>query len=91
MTRRVLCAVLSAGMLVAGAVTRGYAQGLTAHLSGVVTDTAGGVMPGATITIENVGTNFNYVTGAQTDANFGKLTGATLSARRNQLGVRFTF
>jgi hypothetical protein len=34
---------------------------------------------------------FNYVTGAQTDANFGKLTGATLSARRIQLGARFTF
>jgi hypothetical protein len=34
---------------------------------------------------------FNYVTGMQTDANFGKLTGATLSARRIQLGVRFTF
>jgi hypothetical protein len=34
---------------------------------------------------------FNYVTGVQTDANFGKLTGATLSARRIQLGVRFTF
>lgn len=31
------------------------------------------------------------VTGVQTDANFGKLTGATLSARRIQLGVRFTF
>jgi hypothetical protein len=34
---------------------------------------------------------FNYVTGAQTDANFGKLTGATLSARRIQLGARFSF
>ena len=34
---------------------------------------------------------FNYVTGAQTDANFGKLTGATQSARRIQLGVRFQF
>ncbi len=34
---------------------------------------------------------FNYVTGAQTDANFGKLTGRTLSARRIQLGARFMF
>ncbi len=34
---------------------------------------------------------FNYLTGAQTDANFGKLTGATQSARRIQLGARFTF
>jgi hypothetical protein len=34
---------------------------------------------------------FNYVTGAQTDTAFGSLTGATLSARRIQLGARFTF
>jgi hypothetical protein len=34
---------------------------------------------------------FDYVTGAQTDANFGRLTGATQSARRIQFGVRFTF
>ena len=34
---------------------------------------------------------FNYVTGAQTDTQFGSLTGATLSARRIQLGARFTF
>ena len=34
---------------------------------------------------------FNYVTGAQTDTAFGSLTGETLSARRIQLGARFTF
>lgn len=34
---------------------------------------------------------FNYQTGEQTDTNFGKLTGATLSARRIQLAARFTF
>jgi hypothetical protein len=34
---------------------------------------------------------FNYVTGVQTDTAFGSLTGATLSARRIQLGARFTF
>ena len=34
---------------------------------------------------------FNYVTGAQTDTAFGSLTGNTLSARRIQLGARFTF
>jgi hypothetical protein len=34
---------------------------------------------------------FDYTTGALTDANFGKLTGATLSARRIQLAARFTF
>jgi hypothetical protein len=34
---------------------------------------------------------FNFLTGEQTDAAFGSLTGATLSARRIQLGARFTF
>jgi hypothetical protein len=34
---------------------------------------------------------FNYQTGEQTDTAFGSLTGATFSARRIQLGVRFTF
>jgi hypothetical protein len=34
---------------------------------------------------------FDYRTGEQTDTNFGRLTGATQSARRIQLGVRFTF
>jgi len=34
---------------------------------------------------------FNYTTGAQTDTAFGSLTGNTLSARRIQLGARFTF
>jgi hypothetical protein len=34
---------------------------------------------------------FNYVTGVMDDANFGKLTGRTLSARRIQLGARFQF
>jgi hypothetical protein len=34
---------------------------------------------------------FNYNTGVQTDTAFGSLTGATLSARRIQLGARFTF
>src|SRR4029077_16669915 len=33
------------------------AQGLTGQISGVVTDTGGGVMPGATVTVKNVGTN----------------------------------
>jgi hypothetical protein len=34
---------------------------------------------------------FNFQTGEQTDVAFGSLTGATFSARRIQLGIRFTF
>jgi hypothetical protein len=40
----------------------------------------------------NTTATFDYTTGALTNANtFGRLTGATNSARRIQLGVRFTF
>ena len=42
-------------------------------------------------TAVNTGATFDYVTGAQTNTNFGKLTGATNNARRIQLGARFTF
>lgn len=42
-------------------------------------------------TAADTSAQFNYVTGEQTDANFGKLTGATQSARRIQLAARFTF
>jgi hypothetical protein len=42
-------------------------------------------------TATDTSATFNYVTGEMNDANFGKLTGATLSARRIQLGARFTF
>jgi hypothetical protein len=42
-------------------------------------------------TATDTSATFNYVTGEQTDTNFGKLTGATLSARRIQLAARFMF
>jgi hypothetical protein len=42
-------------------------------------------------TATDTSATFDYQTGAQTDANFGRLTGATQSARRIQLGARFTF
>jgi hypothetical protein len=43
-----------------------HAQGLTSQISGVVTDTGGGVIPGATVVVKNVGTNLvrETVTGA---------------------------
>jgi outer membrane receptor protein involved in Fe transport len=42
-------------------------------------------------TATDTSATFNYVTGVMDDGNFGKLTGATLSARRIQLGARFQF
>ncbi len=66
MSNRFCSAVLALAMIVAGAATRADAQGLTGQISGVVTDTGGGVMPGATVTVKNVGTNLTReaVTGA---------------------------
>ena len=51
-TRRVLCAV-ALGLLLAVPV---HAQVTTADLVGRVTDTSGGVLPGATVTLTNEGT-----------------------------------
>ena len=60
--------VLAAALLAALGANVGTlnAQGLTGQISGVVTDTGGGVMPGATVTVKNVGTNLvrETVTGA---------------------------
>ncbi len=43
-------------------------------------------------TAVNTNAEFNFTTGALTNANeFGRLTGATNSARRIQLAARFTF
>ena len=70
MSHRFISALLALAMIVAGAATRADAQGLTAHLSGVVTDTGGGVMPGATVTIKNVGTNLTKETVTGPDGAF---------------------
>jgi hypothetical protein len=42
-------------------------------------------------TTVNTAAVFDYLTGKQTNAAFGQLTGATRDARRIQLGARFTF
>ena len=57
MSHRFISALLALAMIVAGAATRADAQSLTGQISGVITDTGGGVMPGATVTVKNVGTN----------------------------------
>jgi carboxypeptidase family protein len=44
-------------MVVACAAPRVFAQGLTGQISGVVTDSSGGLLPGATVVVKNVGTN----------------------------------
>src|SRR5687767_15283074 len=51
--RTLLCALLA----IFAPFTPAFAQGTAASLSGVVTDTAGGVVPGATVVVKNLGTN----------------------------------
>jgi Carboxypeptidase regulatory-like domain/TonB-dependent Receptor Plug Domain len=46
------------------------AQGLTGQISGTVTDTTGGVLPGVTIAIRNVGTGLTRDTVSGTDGTF---------------------
>jgi carboxypeptidase family protein len=64
--------VLAALVLLAAAVpaTRVEAQGLTGQISGIVTDSGGGVMPGATVTVKNVGTNGTREAVTGTDGTF---------------------
>jgi Carboxypeptidase regulatory-like domain len=46
------------------------AQGLTGQISGAVTDSTGGVLPGVTVTIKNVGTGLTRDTVTGTDGAF---------------------
>jgi hypothetical protein len=47
-----------------------HAQGLTGQISGTVTDGTGGVLPGAVVTIRNVGTGLTRETVTGTDGAF---------------------
>ena len=58
MRQRLVRVLLSVAMLIGGAFPASVlAQGLTGQISGTVTDAGGGVMPGATVSIKNAGTN----------------------------------
>ena len=69
-------AVLAAAHLSADRV---HAQGLTGQISGTVVDSGGGVMPGATVTLKNAGTNAvrDTVTGADGTFVFPDLLAGT--------------
>ena len=62
MRYRLARVVLAVAMLVLG--TQGFveAQGLTGQITGVVTDSSGGVLPGVTVAIKNVGTGLTRET-----------------------------
>jgi hypothetical protein len=69
-SKRLCCVLLVLAICAAGAVSRAWAQGLTGQISGLVTDTGGGVLPGATVTIKNVGTNLTRETITGPDGAF---------------------
>ena len=53
-----------------GAMSSARAQGLTGQISGTVTDSGGGVLPGASVVIKNAGTNSTRETVTGTDGSF---------------------
>jgi hypothetical protein len=77
---RLVRVVLTVTMLLGGALAASVlAQGLTGQITGTVTDSGGGVMPGATVSIKNAGTNQvrESVTGADGAFTFPDLLAGT--------------
>ncbi len=72
MTSRLSRIVFVVAVLVAigGATSSVRAQGLTGQISGTVTDSGGGVLPGATVVIKNAGTNSTRETVTGADGAF---------------------
>jgi hypothetical protein len=63
MTRAVLWRTLMCALVaIFASTTPAFAQGTAASLSGVVTDTAGGVVPGASVIVKNVATGVSSET-----------------------------
>ena len=62
--------VVAVLVAIVGATGSVRAQGLTGQISGTVTDSGGGVLPGATVTIKNAGTNATRETVSGTDGSF---------------------
>ncbi len=76
-------------VLVVGA-SRAHAQGLTGQISGVVTDSSQGVLPGATVTIRNAGTNLvrEAVSGADGSFIFPDLLAGIYDVRVTMSGFK---
>ena len=60
MTRGFLRIVLCALVAISASIAPAFAQGSASSLSGVVTDTAGGVVPGATVVVKNTATGVTF-------------------------------
>ena len=72
MTCRLFRTLLTAGVIAAALIVPRFAngQGLTGQISGTVADAGGGVMPGATVTLKNAGTNATRDTITAPDGTF---------------------
>ena len=57
-------------VIAAGTISDLDAQGLTGQISGIVADSSGGVLPGATVVITNAGTNTTRETTTGADGAF---------------------
>ena len=79
MRHRLVRVLLAVAMLVSSLTASALAQGLTGQISGTVTDAGGGVMPGATVSIKNAGTNQarEAITGADGAFQFPDLLAGT--------------
>jgi Carboxypeptidase regulatory-like domain len=67
---RLASLVVALAIAVLGIGRLAQAQGLTGQISGAVTDSTGGVLPGVTVTIKNVGTGLTRETVTGTDGAF---------------------
>ena len=88
-----LCRLVAAALVLlaaAGAVSQASAQGLTGQIAGTVTDSGGGVMPGATVTVKNTGTNAtrDTVTGPDGVFQFPDLLAGTYDIKVSMEGFK---
>ncbi len=70
MRNRLASIAVALAIAVLGIGRLAQAQGLTGQISGIVTDSTGGVLPGVTVAIKNVGTGFTRETVTGTDGAF---------------------
>jgi hypothetical protein len=68
--KRLAGIALALAVVIVGIPRLIQAQGLTGHISGTVTDSTGGVLPGVTVTIKNAGTGLTREAVTGTDGGF---------------------
>jgi hypothetical protein len=87
---RACCRLLIALLCTCAIATVAAAQGTTSRLVGTVTDSTGGVLPGATVTVTNekTGVNFTTVTSGAGTYNFEALVSGTYTVKVELAGFK---